>query len=146
MPVPRKVNIRRKAMDLLARREHSRYELMHKLRRYSSVTAIDSVLEVLESEKLLSDERFAEMIVRSCANKGYGPIYIRQKLAMQQVEERLIISAIDESGVDWQQLAVQQRAKHFGRDIPENKKIQLKQMQYLQRRGFSLEQVRLAIR
>lgn len=49
------VEIRRMAMDLLSRREHSRLELQRKLQaRDYSLVNIESVLNQLEFDKLLS--------------------------------------------------------------------------------------------
>jgi regulatory protein len=51
--------IRKKAMDLLARREHSEQELRQKLKsRGYEFETIDEVVQGLKSDCLLSDERF----------------------------------------------------------------------------------------
>ena len=57
---------RRQALDLLARREHSRLELERKLlkRSYSRDTT-NEVLDVLEVEGLLEEARFIESFVRT---------------------------------------------------------------------------------
>lgn len=129
-------------MDLLARREHARYELMQKLQCHAPQEIINVVLDELASEQLLSDERFAGMIVRNCGNRGYGPLYIRQKLAQQQVSAMIISHVLDDTcEFDWQVQADRQRIKHFGPLVPEDKKTLLRQMQYLQRRGFSSEHI-----
>ena len=57
--------LRARAIALLARREHSRVELERKLARHSTDTGrITQVLDQLQVEKLLSDQRFAEGVVR----------------------------------------------------------------------------------
>ena len=64
-----------KALDLVSRREHSRHELMQKLdKRYpNSIPIIEDALDKLETNKILDDERFAEMYLNSRARKGFGP-------------------------------------------------------------------------
>jgi regulatory protein len=64
-----------KALDLVSRREHSRHELMFKLdKRYPETSPIiEEVLDKLEGNKILDDERFAEMYLNSRARKGFGP-------------------------------------------------------------------------
>jgi len=68
-----------KALDLVSRREHSRHELMQKLdKRYPNTTSIiEDVLDKLETNKILDDERFAEMYLNSRARKGFGPKKMR---------------------------------------------------------------------
>ena len=58
-------DVRLAAMNLLARREHSRYELRNKLkRRYPDEVVIDEQLDRLVDERLLCDARFAEARTR----------------------------------------------------------------------------------
>ena len=59
-----------KALDLVSRREHSRHELMFKLdKRYPETSPIiEEVLDKLEGNKILDDERFAEMYLNSRKN------------------------------------------------------------------------------
>ena len=67
-------DVRRAAMDILARREHCCAELKRKLQAKSfSGDTIDTVLRQLQDEGLLSDSRFAESYVRFRAMKGFGP-------------------------------------------------------------------------
>jgi len=64
-----------KALDLASRREHSRYELMQKLNKRfpETIPIIEDVLDKLVTNKILDDERFAEMYLNSRARKGFGP-------------------------------------------------------------------------
>ena len=64
-----------KSLDLISRREHSRYELMQKLnKRYPETRPlIEEVLDKLIVNNILDDERFAEMYINSRARKGFVP-------------------------------------------------------------------------
>ena len=66
--------IRRTALDLLARREHSRLEMLRKLKlRGASADQCEAVIEQLQEDGLLSDERFCEAYVHARVQRGYGP-------------------------------------------------------------------------
>ena len=55
--------IRAKAMELLARREHSRLELRQKLMQRGFPTErIESVLDQLVADRLLHEGRYAELL------------------------------------------------------------------------------------
>ncbi len=85
--------LRRRAMDLLARREHSRRELADKLRQRfpeEDTARIDAVVEKLALENLQSDRRFAEGYARARANRGYGWLHIRAGLRSRDIGEDII--------------------------------------------------------
>ena len=80
-----------KSLDLVSRREHSRHELMQKLdKRYpNSTPIIEDALDKLETNKILDDERFAEMYLNSRARKGFGPKKIEMELHSKKVNSFL---------------------------------------------------------
>jgi len=135
---------RAKAIELLARREHSVRELSLKLQQRDFNSAlIDEVLGVLQNERLLSDERFAEEYIRARSNKGIGPLRLRQELAERGVSSELSDCFLDDG--DWPQRVVDVRVKKFGSVLPTDFKDRAKQTRFLQYRGFTAEQIRLAI-
>lgn len=86
----RKVNecylCRKKGLDLLARREHSRFELLVKLKqRKFSPFAINNTLEYLVSKNYLSDTRFCESFISSRLKKGEGKFLILQRLQQKGI-------------------------------------------------------------
>jgi regulatory protein len=134
--------IRRKAMDLLARREHSVAELRHKLLARGYVQpAVDEQLHLLEQENLLSDQRFAESYVNFRSKKGFGPVRIRHELKEKGVNVALIEEYLDNNDY-WRNIAKEVREKRFGATLPKDYKDIAKQMRFLQYRGFSNEQLR----
>ena len=133
-------------MDLLARREHSRWELRRKLTVAGATGHLaDEVLDALEEEGLLSDARFAESFVAVRAEKGQGPVRIAQELDRLGVDEALIEDALDESEVDWYELAAAVRLKKFGKKIPTDFPSRAKQMRFLEYRGFDSDQITAAM-
>jgi regulatory protein len=135
--------IRRAAMDLLARREHGRRELMEKLsRRFDDLDAVAAALEQLAREGLQSDQRFAEVFVHSRAQRLYGPLRIRQELQQRGIAAELIAAALEESGIDWLERLGRLQQGRFG-DVPAaDAKERARRLRFLQQRGFSFEQWR----
>ena len=76
----------RVALELLARREHSRRELARKLaaRGFPS-DVVSAVLDQLERTGALADARFTDSFVRSRIGKGQGPQRIRAELAQRGI-------------------------------------------------------------
>jgi regulatory protein len=127
-----------KALDLVSRREHSRHELMQKLdKRYPNTTpVIEDVLDKLEINKILDDERFAEMYLNSRARKGFGPKKIEMELHSKKVDSFFISNAV-EAYESWLENAQRVLKKKFKDQKPTDYQSKMKQKQFLFTRGFS---------
>jgi len=127
-----------KALDLVSRREHSRHELMQKLdKRYpSSTSIIEDALDKLETNKILDDERFAEMYLNSRARKGFGPKKIEMELHSKKVDSFFISNAV-EAYENWLENAQRELKKKFKDQKPTDYQSKMKQKQFLFTRGFS---------
>ena len=135
-------NIRNKAMDLLARREHSEQELRQKLKtREYDADAIDEVLQALKEDRLQSDERFTESYVNHRFNAGVGPLKIRYELRQKGVFDGLVDVFLEPLSDQWDELMTRQRIRKFGAPIPDDYAERMKQARFLQNRGFSPESV-----
>jgi len=133
---------RRVAMDLLARREHSRLELQRKLSlRDFPLPLIVTVLDQLESDNLLSDERFIEAYVRMRSRRGFGPLRIHQELLERGITQELAANAISVAQIDWCQLLRAVHMKKHGIQADTHYAAQVKQRQFLSYRGFSHDQI-----
>jgi len=112
-------SIRAVAMDILSRREHSRYELTQKLRqREFDPDEIEEALDRLQQENLQSDSRFIESYVNSRINAGFGPLKIKHELRQKGVEPERIDNYLHGLTVEWQELMSVQRNKKFGKKLP----------------------------
>lgn len=139
--------LRRRAMDYLARREHSRYELEQKLLEKfpdADLSVMTGVLDKLVADRLLSDQRFAESYVRSRVSKGYGPLYIRYQLRQRQLDPALIDAQITLGDEDWVDLLVDVLRRKSGSTLdqtfPERgSKAWQKLQRFSQSRGFTME-------
>jgi regulatory protein len=139
--------IRRKAMDFLARREYGQTELIRKLADKGYVFRIvDDEIKRLTEKHLQSDDRFAEAFVQSRINQGKGPVRIRLDLGQRGISDAVIEMAIEESAADWHGLACEVRLRKFGHSAPVDFKAKAKQMRFLQYRGFEQDHVQGACR
>ena len=133
---------RNTAMDLLSRREHSRSELVEKLRqREFDAEAIEQALDYLQQQGLQSDQRYAESYVYQRAQKGFGPLKIEYELRQRGIADHIIESVMQPEQESWSERMRQQRARKFGDRLPEEYAEKMKQARFLQNRGFSPELV-----
>ena len=133
-------DIRLAAMNLLARREHSLGELRKKLRRrFSDEQQLENQLQKLVTQKLQSDERFAESFARMRAGRGYGPARVRQDMREKGLSDGDIARAFEAAEVDWAVLAAQVLQKKFGVDAPADLKEKAKRIRFMQYRGFAAD-------
>ena len=134
----------RVAVDLLARREHSRLELTRKLAaRGFQEDVIALALDELERSGALADQRFTESFVRSRVAKGQGPARIRAELAQRGIPGAEEV--LREAEVDWLAAIRAVRSKKFGTDVPSDYRERARQARFLEYRGFSSEQIRAAL-
>lgn len=142
---PRKIAMQ-KALDLLARREHSQKELKQKLmKRDFSAELIDDVLSEIAEQGWQSDLRFAEDYLSARKRDLYGPERIRMELSERGVSDDIIDSLLNVHDDEWFELARQLKLKKFGEAIPEEYAEKAKQMRFLQYRGFTLDQINQSI-
>lgn len=139
--------VRAKALALLARREHSREELSRKLldRGYES-TAVEAVLSSLEGQKLLSDARFVQEFVAARVRRGSGPLKIREELRGRGVAGELVDEALAGLKAGSAAGAEAARRKRFGVALPRDMQERARQARFLQQRGFSMEDIRKALK
>jgi regulatory protein len=134
------------ALELLARREHSRRELTRKLgTRGFPNDVIAPVLDELERSGSLADARFTDVFVRSRIAKGQGPQRIRAELAQRGIADTEAAEALGASEVDWLATIRAARRKRFGVELPLDYAERARQARFLQYRGFSSEQIRAAL-
>ena len=126
----------------LARREHSRAEVAAKLTRKGCDAALaEKVADALAAQGLLSDERFAEVLVRSRRHRGYGPVRIRHELKQKGLVPEAIEQYVDIQNNEWIAELERVRRKKFGDRLPRNYAERAKQMKFLQYRGFTFDQI-----
>lgn len=146
-PLKTEHDAREVALGLLARREHSKRELIIKLRaRGCPEKIITQVVDQLAAEGMQSDARFAESFVRSRIDRGRGPLRIRAELIERGIEDDLIAEALLQYEDWWRDLALEAYNKRYGEDRPSGDIVERsRRSMFLQRRGFTADQIRYAI-
>lgn len=141
--------LRRKALDLLSRREHSVFELQEKLRRHApdvDADMLDQITSNLCELGYLSEQRYVDMLIRSRSAKGHGPARVRQELQQQRVDGEIVSLSFEACEVDWFELARQVRERRFGlEDVGDDHKLKAKQQRFLYSRGFNGDQIQYAM-
>jgi len=148
-------SIRRRAIDLLARREHSCLELRNKLSiKFADAeeSSLDEIIDQLICEKLLDDYRFTEVFVHSKIAKGFGPIYIRNSLSRKGIKPDLIDQLLPNDQQFWVDCLRNVFRKRYSRvdfsgaytrGIPSKELMRIKR--YCQGRGFTSSQLFCAL-
>lgn len=143
-PTPEPGQLRERALRLLARREHSRVELLRKLERAGFVrTDIDPLLDAFEAKNWLSDHRFAESYVADHRARA-GSVKLAYDLRQRGVSDSVIESILGDNRDSELDRAREVWRKKFG-VAPADAADKAKQMRFLQSRGFSSEVIRRAV-
>ena len=138
----RRAAVRDAAVRLLARREHSRFELARKLGgRGHPDDLIEEIIGDLSRAGLQSDERFAQAFVRSALGRGQGPLKIRAGLAERGVDRDIASAYFNLDADEWREHAVSALRKRFGSTPVENRGEWARRARFLAGRGFSSEVV-----
>lgn len=139
-PVIDPADIRLAAMNLLARREHSVWELRRKLRiRFPDDALLDEQLSRLTEQNLQSDMRFAESYIRQRIYRGYGPVRLREELRERGVSRTDITRLMEELEIDWRAHAMQVMQNKYGGLPPRDIKEEARRARFMQHRGFTAE-------
>lgn len=143
------LTLRRAAMDLLARREHSRAELQEKLQRKfpENNDVFAEVLDQLTADGLLDDARFTEAYVRYRRTRGVGPLLIRQELRQKGVAGATLDAALDLQSDDWQDSLLALIHKKTHGDVPPKSDLKARQKLYraLLAKGYSSAMIARAL-
>lgn len=136
-----------RALGLLVRREHSRKELTRKLQaRGVERDQAEAAVARLAGEGWQDDVRFAELLVRSRASTGYGPLHIRAELGTHGLDSETVAAAMDAFDGDWAENARDLVQRRFGEAGPADLPQRRKAADLLARRGFDGDSIRAATR
>ena len=137
-------------MDFLARREHSFFELKHKLESKfprADSYIIGNIINILCSENLQSDARFAESYIDCKKKRGFGYLNIRANLNAKHIEDSIIDSYLFVDD-DWHEIAnnlVGKRISQLGA-INFDSRDYRRLVRFLQARGFKDSEICVAVR
>ncbi|MBR6114107.1 MAG: regulatory protein RecX [Oscillospiraceae bacterium] len=134
---------RKRALSLLEKRDYSRKMLIDKLTEKGATEAeAGEVADWLCELGVVDDSRYAALVARHYAAKGYGERRVREELYRRGISRELWDEAMEELPEPDETVSRLLKARLRGRSAPED--IQRAQ-NYLLRRGYSREEVRAAI-
>lgn len=134
-------NVKATAADLVGKRAMSRRDLERKLRdRGASETEARYAAEWLEAIGAINDADYAAVLARHCADLGYGPQRVREKLYEKGVPRELWDDALDTLPDPAGQIDRFLVSKLRGRVPDEKEKKRL--CDALARRGFAWPDIR----
>ncbi|WP_331709563.1 regulatory protein RecX [Methylomonas koyamae] len=129
-------------MRLLARREHSRRELLDKLAlRGFERDEAGPVIDELTEHNWQNDDRYAECYVRDRIAKGYGPIRIAYELQQRGISDTDLDAQAEEHG-GWSNLALDVYLRKYDEEKSLTPNEWTKRSRFLQQRGFSGEMIK----
>lgn len=134
---------RNRALRLLAAREYSRFQLQQKL--YSSDAEIDLnlILDELEQEGYLSEQRFTESFIRMRIGRGQGLVRIRFELQQKGIKPDMIDACLDAMNIDSYELATALYLSKYGANTTAlGLKEKAKRARFMSQRGFSSEEIK----
>ena len=135
------VSLRDRALRLLARREHTRAELVRKLSVHSGdPEEVERVLDDLERLGWVSERRVVEQRVHTL-RKRYGARRIERDLRQKGVSDDAVAAALAELKGGELAAAREVWRRKFGGRQPGRPADRARQVRFLQGRGFDLEVV-----
>ena len=99
------------------------------------------VIERLQGERLLSDERFVESLITARRRRGIGPLRVRQDLERKGIPSDTVERWLNPNGSEWAELLREVWRKKFRAKQPKTQVERAKQARFLQSRGFSFDQI-----
>ena len=134
--------LKKRALYYLGKREYSRLELHKKIKAFSQELELETqdikaILNDLEGNNWLSDQRFTEQFILSKKNK-YGVEKIRYELKVRGVADTIINTELVKIKTENYSLAKKIWAKKFD-GAPKSLDERNKQIRFLQGRGIDIE-------
>jgi len=142
------VNIRRAyncAVSLLSRRDHSKKELLQKLREKGHSDGAEAAIQKLSDSGYVDDERFCRLYASELVRlKGYGKRRVEQELYRKGIERDIICNVLEEISFDSDALSDIIKRKYLSKMSEE--KGRQKAFNALMRLGYSYGEIRDALR
>ena len=134
--------LKKRALYYLGKREYSRLELHKKINAFAQELELETqdikaILNDLEGNNWLSDQRFTEQFILSKKNK-YGVEKIRYELKVRGVADTIINTELVKIKTENYSLAKKIWAKKFD-GAPKSLDERNKQIRFLQGRGIDIE-------
>jgi regulatory protein len=136
-----------RALNILARREHSRAELARKLAPHAEAAAVEALLDQLEQENLLSNSRYVDMLAHARAGK-HGSLRLKAELREKGVAEIDMSEALQtarEQDLASARAVWQKKYGALPSQVANSPAERAHQSRFLASRGFPAEVIRSVI-
>lgn len=143
-----RIRAKRRAMYILASRDHSKKELYDKLIKNYPPDLCERVVELMCEYGYIDEEKYTEKLYRAYMKKGWGKSKIRFELKRKGLPDGLV--RVAEEGYDEEdreeQLCSLIRKKYLSRlDFEDRKSIQ-RVTDSLAQRGFGYDEIKRALK
>lgn len=139
------LSLKARAVGYLSRREYSRVELARKLAPHAeSAEEVEALLDALERENWLSNDRFVDSLVHRRAGR-YGAARVMQEAKTHQLGNEQLRDLQDRLRETELVRATEVWRKRFGAP-PDTPEARAKQIRFMMARGFSRSVVGKIIR
>lgn len=130
------------AVSLLAKKNYSSGDMHRQLARVTEkMDDVEHVLRRLTDNHYLNDIQSINYLIDKQIKKFHGPTRIKQELRQKGFPPALIEQEIEQSGVDWYELAKEARVRKFGDALPTEPKEKNKQIRHLQYKGYTMDTI-----
>ena len=135
-----------KALWLISYRDHSKKELVDKIKRTSSEESAVAAVERLTELGLVNDEAYARRYFRELTqgSKHLSPRGARYKLMEKGIDRELIDAIVEETDIDEKEqirIIINSKYKNFNTD----EKTRKRTVAALQRKGFRWEDIKFVM-
>ena len=142
-----RIKAKRRAMYILAQRDHSKKELYDKLIKNYPEDLCRLVVDLMCEHGLIDEEKYSEKLYRAYINKGWGKSKIRFELRRKGLPDSLISQQEEEyDAEDFIDEIIHLVDKKYSSklDFSDYKSVQ-RVTAALARRGFGYEDIKLAL-
>lgn len=138
------ISLKGRALRLLSGREHSRFELEQKLKRFEQAPGtLERALDELQAKGFINEQRVIESVLHGRAAK-LGSARIKQELQGKGLDRQAVSAALADLQASEHERAQEIWRKKFGA-LPTDTQAAAKQMRFLMSRGFSAEVIRRVV-
>jgi len=138
------ISLKGRALRLLSGREHSRFELEQKLKRFEQAPGtLERALDELQAKGFINEQRVIESVLHGRAAK-LGSARIKQELQGKGLDRQAVSAALSDLQASEHERAQEIWRKKFGA-LPTDAQAAAKQMRFLMSRGFSAEVIRRVV-
>lgn len=130
------ISLKSRALNCLARRDHSKQEIINKLKPFASLDEIMEIINYLENLGFIDDAKFISNYITYKQSK-MGINKLKLELYRKVGDKSLVDQVLDEFDLDQVSAAYAMWSKKF--TYPSDYKEKCRQIRFLLYRGFNMD-------